>query len=270
MQTISRMLEGTAHYEPERTALIFDDYRITYRDLDRDVNRTANGLIEKGLRPGDRAMLFMKNSPILVTTYFALLRAGLTVVPLNVMNRRHEISHIGADTSACAIIADDDLWLDVDPVKDDLPELKHIIINGAGIIDGTVKLADAASDSYANPQVDIDLDGIASIIYTSGTTGRAKGATQTHRSIYYNVIGCFTRNKFCRDDRLLCALPLFNNFAINVVMMSAFFTGAAMVAIKRFDARKVLDNISKHECTYFAGTPTMFSYLLQEVRPQQG
>jgi long-chain acyl-CoA synthetase len=264
MQTISRMLEGTAHYEPERIAVIFGDHRITYRDLDRGVNRMANGFIELGLSPGDRAMLFMKNSPILVTTYFALLRAGLTVVPLNVMNRRHEIVHIGLDTAAAAIIADEDLWLDVALVKDDLPELKRIIINGPGKIDGTVKLADVAAHSDANPQVDVGLDGIASIIYTSGTTGRAKGATQTHRSIYYNVLGCFTRNKFCRDDLLLCALPLFNNFAINVVMMSSFFTGAAMVVIKRFDARKVIDNISKYKCTYFAGTPTMFSYLLQE------
>jgi long-chain acyl-CoA synthetase len=62
---------------------------------------------------------------------------------------------------------------------------------------------------------------------------------------------------------LVCALPLYNNFALNVVMMSGFFTGAVMVLIERFDARKVLDAISTRGGTYFAGTPTMFIYLLE-------
>lgn len=267
MQTISQMLEGTAHYEPDRIALIFGDERHTYGDLNRNVNRMANGLIASGIRPGDRAMLFMKNSIMLVTVYFALIRAGATVVPLNVMHRAHEISHVGTDTSAKMIIADEDLWLNEASVKQNLPDLQHIILNGASNIQGTTSIADLFSESATDPKVDAGPDSIASIIYTSGTTGRPKGATQTHRSILSNVIGCFTRNKFYRDDRLLCALPLFNNFAINVVMMSNFFIGATMVVVDRFDARKVLDNITKHKCTYFAGTPTMFSYLLQEYVP---
>ncbi len=267
MQTISQMLAEVANHEPDRIALIFDDEHQTYRNLNRNVNRMANGLISLGIQPGDRAMLFMKNSTMLVTAYFGLIRAGATVVPLNVMHRRHEISHIGTDTSAKMIIADEDLWLNEASVKVDLPDLQHVLLNGTGNKEGTKSLAETFSESCAHAQADFGLDSIASIIYTSGTTGRPKGATQTHRSILSNVIGCFTRNKFCREDRLLCALPLFNNFAINVVMMSTFFTGAAMVVIDRFDARKVLENISEHKCTYFAGTPTMFSYLLQEYDP---
>jgi len=267
MQTISEMLEGMAHYESDKTALIFGNERQTYGDLNRNVNRMANGLIALGIQPGDRVMLFMKNSTMLVTSYFALIRAGATVVPLNVMSRRHEIGYIGTDTSAKTIVADEDLWLNEASVKEDLPDLRRIVVNGAANINGTTGLAYVFSESCAHPQVEIGLDSIASIIYTSGTTGRPKGATQTHRSILSNVMGCCTRNKFCRDDRLLCALPLFNNFAINVVMMSAFFTGATMVVIDRFDARKVLDNVGEHKCTYFAGTPTMFSYILQEYDP---
>jgi long-chain acyl-CoA synthetase len=70
-------------------------------------------------------------------------------------------------------------------------------------------------------------------------------------------------NKFTDEDRLLCALPLFNNFAINVVMMSAFYTGSTLIVVDRFEAEKVLKNMTEHQATYFAGTPTMYVYLLQ-------
>lgn len=264
MQTISEMLDSLARYEPDQIAGIFEDQQITYEDLNCEANRMANGLLEQGIRPGDRVMLFMKNSLKLVTTYYSLIKVGAIIVPLNVMYRAHEIRYIGNDTTARAIIADDELWSKEASVKGDLPDLKYTILYGGDRSPGTDSLDQVISQVETTPQVEIGLDSIVSIIYTSGTTGRPKGATQTHRSILSNVQGCSMRNKFCRDDCLLCALPMFNNFAINVVMMSAIANGATLVGIARFEARKVLDNIGAYKCTYFAGTPTMFSYLLQD------
>jgi len=265
--TIGSMLDVVARYQPEKIAVIFEDQRITYRDLNREANKLANGLRARGIAPGDRVLLFMQNSLMLVTAYAAILKAGAVVVPLNVMFRGHEIGHIGADTSARAIIADSDLWDRESAIKDALPDLKQVFLQGKGDDSREESLLEIMSEQIESPDVPIGLDDIASIIYTSGTTGRPKGATQTSRSILSNVQGCCTRNKFSREDNLLCALPLFNNFAINVVMMSAFAAGATLVMVDRFDARKVLDHISAHRCTYFAGTPTMFSYLLQEYDP---
>jgi long-chain acyl-CoA synthetase len=264
MQTISEMIDSLARYEPDHIAVVFGDQHIAYKDLNCEANRLANGLLEMGIRPRDRVLLFMKNSLRLVTAYYALIRAGATIVPLNTMYRAHEIGYIGKDTAASVIIADDELWNREASVKDDLPDLKYVILHGADTSAGTESFDQVISQVETTPQVKVDLDSIVSIIYTSGTTGRPKGATQTHRSILSNVGGCSMRNKFCRNDRLLCALPLFNNFAINVVMMSAFANGATLIVIDRFEARKVLDSICAHKCTYFAGTPTMFSYLLQE------
>ena len=267
MQTITSMLDVTAQNDPERIAVYFEDLNMSYGELNRQVNKLANGLLSKGIEHGDRVMLFMKNSPMLVIGYFAVLKLGGTAVPLNVMCRAHEISHIGTDTSANAILADDDLWHGESSVRDVLPDLKHVFVHGELQGPHEEAVARIVSDDTNSPDVMVGLDDIASIIYTSGTTGQPKGATQTHRSILSNVMGCCTMNKFDRDDRLLCALPLFNNFAINVVMMSAFASGATMVVVDRFDARKVLDQINRRKCTYFAGTPTMFAYLLQEYDP---
>jgi long-chain acyl-CoA synthetase len=269
MQTINEMLESMAKYEPGLTAVVFEDREITYKQLNAEINKLANGLCRLGIKRGDFVLTLIPNSLRLLIIYHAIIRTGATVVPLNVMYTAHEIRYIGQDTKARAIFADSDLWSGHAAVKADLPALERVIISKGNPAVGEMAIADVNSNIETAPDAGSKIDDIVSIIYTSGTTGRPKGATQTHRSILSNVMGCCTRNKFSRSDRLICALPLYNNFALNVVMMSAFFTGATLVCIDRFEAKKVLDAVKAYKGTYFAGTPTMFSYLLQEYKEGQ-
>lgn len=260
------MLENTARYEPDHLAVIFDGNQLTYKQLNDQINRLAHGLMDLGIKRGEFVLTLIPNSLNLLIAYHAVLRTGATIVPLNVMYTTHEIGYIGQDTGACAMIADRNLWKACAIERSELPNLKHVIITNGTPVKEEVFLDNLYSEKDTSPDVVSHLDDIVSIIYTSGTTGQPKGATQTHRSILSNVIGCSTRNKFCRNDRFICALPLYNNFAINVVMMSAFFCGATLIGIDRFDARKVLDVIRIHRGTYFAGTSTMFSYLLMQYK----
>lgn len=264
MQTIGEMLGGVARHEPQRIAIIFDSVRLTYEELNLQANRLAHGLISRGLSPGDRVMVFMQNSPELVIAYFGIVKAGMIVVPLNATYRRNEITHIGKDTAAKAIIADRDLWIRETEAIGDLPDVELVVVDGNETQEGVEKLDHLYSDNGSAPPHQAHLDDIVVILYTSGTTGRPKGATQTHRTMQTNLRGGCSCNKFTRDDRFLCALPLFNSYGLNVVMMSALSTAATLVMVKHFDARNVLNRISIHKCTFFAGTPTMFSYLLQE------
>ncbi|MEW6138299.1 MAG: long-chain-fatty-acid--CoA ligase [Thermodesulfobacteriota bacterium] len=264
MQTIGEMLEGVARHEPERTAIIFDGMQITYAELNRQANRLAHGLLSRGLTRGDRVMVFMQNSPKLVITYFAIIKAGMIAVPVNATYRHDEITHIGKDTAARGIVTERDLWeRDAESIKS-LPDLELIAVDDNEQRADVERLEDLLFDNDAAPLDDAHLDDIVIILYTSGTTGHPKGATQTHRTVMVNLRGGCSCNKLSRDDRLLCALPLFNSYGMNVVMMSAVATAATLVMLERFDARKVLDHIARYKCTFFAGTPTMFSYLLLE------
>jgi long-chain acyl-CoA synthetase len=180
----------------------------------------------------------------------------------------HEITYIANDTAAKAIILDSDFLPLLEDIRSELPALKTVIVVGDNAPEGTIPFQDLLSASEEqNASKDADFDDIVSIIYTSGTTGRPKGATQTHRSILTSVQAMSDFNKLNHEDRLLCALPLFNNFAINVVMMSAFYTGSTLIVVDRFEAEKVLKNMTEHQATYFAGTPTMYVYLLQAYDP---
>lgn len=264
MQLIGDMLDSATKAYPEKEAMIFEGSGMTYRELTASINRLANGLMKLGIGKGDLVMVQLVNGPEIIMSHHAIIKAGAIVVPLNVMYVTHEITYIGRDTGAKAIIVDSRFLPVLKEVVPELPDLEHVIVLGDNIIEGALRFEDIISGSSDKiGPYDADFDNMVSIIYTSGTTGRPKGATQTHRSILANVRSCCDFNKFSHEDRLLCALPLFNNFAINVVMMCAFYSGATLIVVDRFEAEKVLENMAAHKATYFAGTPTMFVYLLQ-------
>jgi long-chain acyl-CoA synthetase len=268
MQLINEMLDNTTKAYPSKEAIILENSTLTYRELNQNVNKLANGLKKLGIGKGDLVMVQLVNGPEIIISHYAIIKAGATVVPLNVMYVAHEILYIGEDTEAKAIIVDSRFLPVLEEVRPGLPELEYIIVVGDTVPESAVRFQDLISScSDKHDPYDADFDDIVSIIYTSGTTGRPKGATQTHRSILANASSCCDFNKFCNEDRLLCALPLFNNFAINVVMMSSFFSGATIIVVDRFEAEKVLENITNHKTTYFAGTPTMFVYLIQAFDP---
>jgi len=264
MQVIPAMLERAAGEHPENAAIVFEDATMTYAELNKSVNRLTDGLINLGVQTGDRIMVQLVNGPEIIMAHYAIIRAGAIAVPLNVMYVAHEIQYIGEDTAANVVILDSRFLHLLDEVRENLPDLKRVIVVGDSVPPAAQRFKDLISGSAnTHHAADVALDDVVSIIYTSGTTGRPKGATQTHRSILSNVASLCDLNQFHSDDRLLCALPLFNNFALNVVMMSALFTGASLIVIDRFEAAKVLNHITRHQATYFAGTPTMFVYLLQ-------
>jgi long-chain acyl-CoA synthetase len=264
MQLIGEMLNNTVKAYPEKLAMIFEASTWSYAKLNEKINIMASGLKKLDIGKGDRVMVQLKNGPEIIISYYAIIKAGAIIVPLNVMDVAHEITYIGNDTEATAIILDRDFLARLQNIRSKLPALNTVIVVGDNVPEGTIRFQDIISvTDVQNVSNDADVNDIVSIIYTSGTTGQPKGATQTHRSILACVRAICDFNKFTHEDRLLCALPLFNNFGINVAMMSAFYTGSTLIVVDRFEAEKVLKSMSANHATYFAGTPTMYIYLLQ-------
>jgi len=273
MQLLGEMLESTVRSFPQRTAVIFEGKEVDYRTFNQMVGRAAAGLSRIGIKPGDPVMEYMTNSLDFAVCHFALIKLGAIAVPLNVMYKAQEIAYIAEDTGAGTLITEGKLLDTVIGLQQSIPALQSIISSGEGLPSGIVSLHSLMEGPPGEEfQAEKDLnnagyDDIVSIIYTSGTTGKPKGATQTHRSILSNVLGLRPVDKFGPEDRLVCALPLYNNFGLNVVMMSAFNCGACLVVLERFEAEKVLEAVSLHGGTCFFGTPTMYIYLLEKYDP---
>jgi long-chain acyl-CoA synthetase len=270
MQLISEVLNCAVKAYPEKTAFIFEDSVLTFKELNKNVNRLAHGLKKLGIGRGDTVMVQLANGPEIIMTHYAIIKIGAIAVPLNVMYVAHEITYIGKDTGAKAIIVSSSFLHLLEEIRPELVDLKIVVVVGDAPVEGMLTYQELISGSAEDPyEYEANYDDVVSIIYTSGTTGRPKGATQTHRSILSNVASLCNFNKFSHNDRLLCALPLFNNFALNVVMMSAFYSAVTLILVDRFEAGKVLEHITQYKATYFAGTPTMFVYLLQAYDPDR-
>ncbi len=249
------------------------------------VNRAAKGLQSQGIGKGDRVGLMLPNCPAMVISYYAVLRAGGTVVNFNPLYAEAEIREQIED-SACEVLITLDMPLIYDKAAKMLgsTQLKTIVLASLAeqlpfpksLLYRLFKKKDIApmpSDGRhlsfrelcatdgkpatidINPEVDI-----AVLQYTGGTTGLPKGAMLTHANLTTNVQQAtylFPKTEFGREV-LIGVLPLFHVFAMTVVMNFSIFAGAKMILLPRFEHETTLKVIHKKRPTFFPAVPTIY------------
>src|SRR3954451_5692731 len=104
MLNLAMLLEISARRDPGKVALMLDDMKLRYAEVNGAANKIANGLVGLGVRPGDKVALMLPNTPHFVICYYAILKLGATVVPLNVLFKRHEVAYHLDDSDAVALI----------------------------------------------------------------------------------------------------------------------------------------------------------------------
>jgi long-chain acyl-CoA synthetase len=275
MTNLASLLEASATTHPERDAVVLGDTRLTYAEVDGAANQVANLLVERGIEPGDKVALSCPNLPYFPIVYYGILKAGATVVPLNVLLKGREVAYHLGDSDAKAYLCfqgTPDLPIGQEGYAgfEQADGCEHFLMITAdpaadSPIEGTETLGRAmASQSPTFDTVDVDRDDTAVILYTSGTTGQPKGAELRHRNMMSNaVVG---RELFGADperpDTYLCVLPLFHSFGQTVIMNGAFAFGGTVVMLPRFEAEPALQLMAKEKVTFFAGVPTMYWGLL--------
>jgi len=275
MVNLASILEDSTAKHPDHTAIVFGDTRLSYAQLNGASNQVANLLVSRGIQPGDRVALSCPNLPYFTIIYFGILKAGATVVPLNVLLKAREVAYHLADSDAKAYVA-----------FEGTPELPigaaaqegfaategctdFFLITGTGqelpAGPGVAHFQTAlAGCSTTFDTVDRDDDDTAVILYTSGTTGQPKGAELRHRNMRDNALtgkDLFEAHGD-RPDTYLCVLPLFHSFGQTVVQNGALAFGGTIVMQPRFEARSALELMLAHRVTFFAGVPTMYWGLL--------
>lgn len=258
------MAAGAERYG-ERVALVFHEEEFTYRRLEELTARLANALADLGIGKDDRVTLYSQNSWEWIVSYYAVLRLGAIINPINVMLTPEEVVYVTQDCGAKALLASVDKGT---PLISRLGEtlLDHIVLFGddvpAGATSFDTLIADA-SPEFAD--VDIDPMSTSTIGYTSGTSGHPKGAMLTHRAIVLN--SAMTANMHARtgDDICYTALPCAHVYG-NVVMNGCFFEGGKLVMNDRFDPVDTMQLIEHHKATIFDGVPTMYMVMLADPK----
>ncbi len=153
---LGRMLEEVAKKQKKRQAMLFGNREVSYRELDENANKVANGLQSLGIRSGDRVALMLPNIPDFVYAFFGIQKLGAVAVPFNTMYKGREIIHILNDCEARAIITMTNFANLINEIQEDVPSLEHIILTGQRT------MVFVSPDSTVNVQMVVDKDTFAS------------------------------------------------------------------------------------------------------------
>ncbi|MCT1433490.1 long-chain-fatty-acid--CoA ligase [Dietzia maris] len=278
MTNLATLLDESARRFPNRDAIVLGDTRLDYATVNRRANAVANLLVDRGIGPGDKVALSCPNLPHFSIIYYGILKAGATVVPLNILLKSREIAYHLDDSDARAFFCFEgtpDL-----PMREaghqaftETEKCAHFFLitadpDEASPTEGVETLSQALRDLPATFEtLRVDPDDTAVILYTSGTTGKAKGAEIRHRNILDNTLTGATLFGADADkpDSYMCVLPLFHTFGQTVIQNGAFAYGGTIVMMPRFEATEALRLMAREGVTFFAGVPTMYWGLLNSL-----
>ncbi len=263
MSELVAKLDRIVSEYPDQPALIFREHTVTYSRFADAVNRLARALVNLGVQRGDRVALMLPNIVQFPVAYYAILRTGATVVPINITYKQGELRYILEDSEAKGIIAWEGFASTVAAAADALDHCSVKIFLGDRIPPGThsfVRLQEQ-SEPLIEPEETGDED-IAVILYTAGTTGRPMGAELKHSSLKASSELLWDQFRFHAGDRHLAVLPLYHAFGQAVTMNAPLLTGGCVVLEPRFDPAHVLASLRQHEVRWLAAVPTMLAQLL--------
>ena len=286
MSNLAGLLEDSAARYPDRVAIVFPgqagDTRLTYAQVNGAANQVANLLVSRGIQPGDKVALSCPNLPYFTIVYFGILKAGATVVPLNVLLKGREVAYHLDDSDAKAYFCfqgTPELPIGAEGKAgfDQTDGCEHFfVITADPAAESPIEGAETMGRAMAQQPptfdtVETDDDDTAVILYTSGTTGQPKGAELRHRNMRDNAL--IGKELFGADaerpDTYLCVLPLFHSFGQTVIQNGAFAFGGTVVMLPRFEAGAALALMDREEVTFFAGVPTMYWGLLGALADSQ-
>jgi len=253
---LAHLLTETASRHGDRPALKLEESILTYDMLNEMATRVAGLLKERGLQPGDRVGVMLPNVPYFGAVYYGVLRAGGTVVPMNVLLKGREVSFYLSDSGARLMFA----WHGFAESAEEGAEVSgtEVIVVRPGEFEAMLAGASRQPDDVGSDESDT-----AVILYTSGTTGKPKGAELTHFNMLENCrAGGTDLVHISEQDVILGALPLFHSFGQTCCLNTGVRAGACLTMIPRFEPGKALEIIQRDKVTLFDGVPTMYHAML--------
>jgi malonyl-CoA/methylmalonyl-CoA synthetase len=252
----SRLFDGLD--DPNRLAIeTADGERISYGELMSLAGQTANVLVSRGVKPGDRVAAQTEKSVPGLVLYLAAVRAGAVYLPLNTAYTLNELEYFIGDAEPSLVVCDPSKADGIGAIAAKVGARVETL--GA---DGKGSLTDAAAKaSPAFTTVARANDDLAAILYTSGTTGRSKGAMLTHDNLASNSLSLVDYWRFTDKDVLIHALPIYHTHGLFVASNVTLFARASMIFLQKFDPELIIKLMARS--TVLMGVPTFYTRLLQ-------
>jgi fatty-acyl-CoA synthase len=270
---IAWWVQRWSELHPGKTAVIFEDQAISYRDLHCRANRTASWLQSQGIEKGDRVAAMLGNCTQFIELYLACSRLGAIFVPINFRLAVPELDYILRNSLPRLFVFGSEYAFPVLNLHFNhrRPPMCLACV-GALPSTGRIEILDydretrefSGQEPFLTETLGpADPEEPQVIMYTSGTTGEPKGAVLTHRKTFFNCLNADIFFKLHFDDIMLVVLPLFHSGGLFIQASPTIYKGATMVLHRRFDPEKACEDIRRYGVTKFLGVPTVYKSLVK-------
>ena len=264
--SLKLMLEEAARRYGEKTAIVLDDQRSSYADLDEASNKVAAALTKMGVNKGDRVAMLLSNSPEFVIIYFGIVKTGAIAVPLDTKYKVDELASFFNDSLPKVLIAESSTLEPLIPTLSSFKSIRRVIDLGSrykGQFSSYQEIM--AASSAQRIETEPEPEDIAQIAYTSGPSFHPRGIMLPHRCLVKEaaivVDGLQQTNK---DIVLLFALPMHHMFGFVGVLLASVYKGGTVVIVPGtgLSISSVTAAIEREKCTMFLGVPFIFALLI--------
>ena len=278
LNVASRLPDSAARFAVQ-PAVVCEDRSYTFAELDRWTAQIAEVFLAQGLKKGDHVALLAPNVPEFTAVYYAVLRIGGVVVPINTLFLPNEIAGLLEHSDAKFMVVWHSLVEKGVAAFEQVDSCQKLFLTGTDRQSPSAFLSANGTSQCLLDELAAEMPGTieccqtspddsAVILYTSGTTGKSKGVELSHFNLYSNAL-------YVTEPRALdiqpksvtvAVLPLFHTFGQTAIQNASIMAGAKMVMIPQFEPRRVLEEMQKHQATHIAAVPTMYNLILQTQR----
>jgi len=256
------LLSNSAAKFSGQEAVVSDQGRMTFAQLDLRAGRLSGAMIRAGLERGERVAILFYNSAHFVETYFGAVRVGLVATPVNFRFVGEEMAYILNDSGASALFHGPEFMSVVEEVRDQCPCLRFVACPGGG------PRSFDYEDFISRPEP-LPLDTTVSepdscqLMYTSGTTGKPKGAVISHGNVLWNLFNTILGREDRPGQVSLIVGPLYHTAALNNHFTIQVALGGKSVLVSRFEPDELLRTIEKERVNVISGAPAFYHLLMQ-------
>ncbi|MCD6202252.1 MAG: AMP-binding protein [Bacteroidales bacterium] len=266
-------LLASAGKYPQKVAIISGGSEYTYRQLLGESLSLASSFIEKGLKKGDRVLVYMENSWTEAVAIYAVALAGGVFVAINPQTKTDKLRYIADDSGAEILITERRLKNEFDHFIENPGTLRTIFIKDGYDPEGRsehVELVNLyelrVADSYSSGLPAVIPNDLAALIYTSGSTGFPKGVMMTHQSMVFATWSLIEYLRLTPEERIMLVLPMSFDYGLYQLLISVT-VGATLIIEKNFIfLGSIYKRIKETEPTVFPGVPTTFSMMVSSYK----
>ncbi len=246
---------------PDKVAIVFEEKRYTFNQLNERVNRLGNALLNLGVQKGDRVAMLQVNTNHCVETYFAVAKIGAIYVPLNFRARGNELTYMLNSSEANTLFIGERYVDLVNSIKLEVASLKNFVSLDSQH-DGMLYYEDIIKSAPADEIfTDIGDEDTTILVYTAGTTGFPKGVMLSHNSFSIYVLENVSPPDPVVEEGNILTVPLYHVAGIQA-MMAAIYGGRTLVMERQFEAKEWMGLVETEKANRAMMVPTMLKQLM--------